>query len=362
MFDNQLVKHAFIAFLIVLGSWFFSKVLKFVLNTFFKKLFAQTKTTLDDRILEVVRGRITTLSIIAGIYIGIREVRKGLTFEEITAHQILDYLNIVLFVVLIFVITRLVSRIIQTTFEWYMDEVAKKTHTDLKPTVAPLTTKILNILLFLIASMILLEHFGVNIGSLLVSLGVGSLAIALAAQETVANMIAGFVILVDQPFRVGDRIKLPSGEEGDVFQIGLRSTRILNYDNNLVVIPNAELVKNRIINFSFPDNVVRILVEVTLAYGTDLDEAKSILINLAKSNAGILKEPQPSVYVMNLGDTGIQLRLVARTADFNKKFDIETSLRDQIYKVFSKAGIEIPYPQRVIHMANSNAAEARQTK
>jgi len=356
MFDSHIIKAIIIAVIIIIASALTGEMLKYLVNTIFKRLFAYTKTTLDDRILAVVRSKVVTLSVIAGFFIGIKVVRQSLSAEDILYQNVLDYLSVALYIILAIVVTRLVSRIIESMFEWYMDEVSAKTQSNITATVAPLTKKIIDILLFLIAGMIVLDHFGINIGSLLVSLGVGSLAVALAAQETVANMIAGFVILIDQPFRVGDRIKLPSGEEGDVYKIGLRSTRILNFDNNLVVIPNSELVKNRLINYSFPGNDVRILVEVRVAYGTDIEKARSILLKLAENHSDILKAPEPSVFFMDFGESGIQLRLSARAPHFDKKFDIETALREQVYQAFTASQIEIPLPQRVISSPNKNEA------
>ncbi len=353
MLQNHTLEHLLYAVAIIIASALLGRIVKFLLNTVFKKLFKHTETSLDDRLLEVIRGRVTTLCIIGGMFIAIKEVKKGLTVEHTTALQSLDYLNIALFIFLVFTLTRLAIKTVQSTFDWYLDEISRKTHAVITPTIAPLTTKILNILLFMIAGMIVLDYFGINIGSFLVSLGVGSLAVALAAQETVANMIAGFVILIDQPFRIGDRIKLPSGDEGDVVQIGLRSTRILNYDSNLVVIPNSELVKNRIINFSLPENNIRIVVEVSVAYGTNLERAKQLLLETATAHEGVSLEPTPTVFVTNLGDSSIILKLFAGTTDFKNKFPIEAALREIIYTQFAKEGIEIPFPQRVIHVKNS---------
>lgn len=353
-------------FLNAVGVLFISLIigqfLKWLLSNLFRRIFSATKTTLDDRMLQVIRPKVTTLSAIIGFYIGLKIVRGGLLATDVTYHHILDYLEVGLYLFLVFVLARLVSRIIETTFEWYTDEVSEKTHSNVTATVAPMMKKIVDLLLFLIAAMIILDHYGVNIGSLLVSLGVGSLAVALAAQDTVANMIAGFVILIDQPFRVGDRIKLPSGEEGDVTQIGLRSTRILNYDNNLVVLPNSELVKNRLINFSYPENSIRIMVEMKVGYGTDVEEARKILLGLARSIPEISDDPPPSVFFMDFADSGILLRLSGRTGHFDRKFEIETSLREKIHAAFRSHGIEIPLPKRVIYREGLNDIQTEKKK
>jgi small-conductance mechanosensitive channel len=192
----------------------------------------------------------------------------------------------------------------------------------------------------------------VSIGSLIVSLGVGSLAIALAAQDTLANMIAGFVIMIDRPYRVGDRIQLPSGEVGDVAEIGLRSTRVLNFDNNFLVVPNAEMVKSKIVNYSYPQESIRAFVDVGVEYGTDIDKAKQTLLNLASNHSYVLKDPAPEVFLIDFGQSAVILRLNMRTDDFKKKWPVETSIREQIYKAFANADIKIPLPQQVVHLAN----------
>ncbi len=352
MFENILLKHLLITLAIIVGSWIIGKGIKILLNIFGKQILTKTKTTLDDRIIEVLRGNATLICVIIGIYVGIKYLNKISTPDDITLNQILYYLQIAIFIIIVLAVARLISRLIEAIFGWYMDEVSRKTQSNLTATIAPLTKKIISIVIFLTGLMIILEHFGVSIGSLLVSLGVGSLAIALAAQDTLANMIAGFVIMIDRPFRVGDRIQLPSGEIGDVTQIGLRSTHILNFDNNHVVIPNAEIIKSRLINYSYPQQEIRALVDVGVKYGTDIAEARKILLDLANNHPDVMKNPIPEVFLIDFAQSAAMLRLNMRTDDFKKKWLVETSIREQIYKAFADAGIIIPLPQQVVHLVN----------
>ncbi|MDI6804697.1 MAG: mechanosensitive ion channel [Bacteroidota bacterium] len=352
MFENKIFSHLLIALIIVVASWIVGKVIKFLLYIFGKKILTKTKTTLDDRIIEVLRGNATLISVIVGVYVGIEHISKISTPDNITLNQILYYLQIATFIIIVLAVARLVSRLIGAIFGWYMDEVSRKTQSNLTATIAPLTNKIISIVIFLTGLMIILEHFGVSIGSLLVSLGVGSLAIALAAQDTLANMIAGFVIMVDRPYRVGDRIQLPSGEIGDVAEIGLRSTRILNFDNNFVVVPNAEMIKSRLINYSYPQQAVRAFIDVGVKYGTDISKARTILLELASNHPEVMKDPAPEVFVIDFASSALILRLNMRTDDFKKKWPVETTIREQIYKTFAEAGITIPLPQQVVHLVN----------
>ena len=358
MMEDPIYKHAFFAILYIVGSAVAGRMLKSLIEIVFRKLDQEGGTTLNNRILEVIQSKIALLVLVAGFSMGIREVRRGLTADNLIPHQILDYCSLVLFIVLVIILAKLVSRLIKATLEWYTEEISVKNRSDISPAILPFTNKLTNILIIFIVVMILLDHLGVNIGGLFVSLGVGSLAIALAAQETIANMIAWFVILVDQPIRIGDRIRLPSGDEGEVYQIGLRSTRILNPDNNLVIVPNGELVKNRILNLSNPDFRTRIVLDVNVAYGTSVEKARSILLNLVDARAAIQKDPPPQVFLTNLGDVAMQLRLVAHTPDFTKKFEIETGLREEMVAAFREAGIEIPLLRYGLGMTKPDESQA----
>jgi small-conductance mechanosensitive channel len=235
-----------------------------------------------------------------------------------------------------------------------MEVHAKKTASTINEAVFPILNRLVMILSLFIAIVISLGHFGVDVSSLLVFLGGGSVAIALAAQETLANMIAGFVIMLDRPFRLGDRIKLPSGEIGDVFEIGLRSTKILDFDNNLIVSPNAELTKTKVINYSYPKNDIRVLVEVRVAYGTSIEQAKEIMVTLARQNADLLKQPEPNVFFSAMGETSCTLQLIGRTDDWKKKGRAENVLREQIYTAFMKEGISSGIAQHVVQLSSPN--------
>lgn len=342
--------HGVMALVIVLAFYLLSRPVKALLGWLGQRLIARTETKLDDMILEVVRKNVRALLVLTGLHIAARELRKGVTGEQLTAHQILDYAEALLYIAVVLLFVKIVLGIVHAFINWYLDRLGDGGGSQLRLTLGPLTNKIMNLVIGLVALIIILDHFGINIGSLLVSLGVGSLAVALAAQDTLANMIAGFVILVDRPFRVGDRIELPSGQTGDVQQIGLRSTRILNFDNNLIIVPNSDLVKGRIINYAYPHNQMRVMLRIGVAYGTDAARVRAILLDIARSHPDILPDPAPEVFFTAMNDSAIEFSLIARASDFTRRFKAECDLREQIYTRFAQEGIEIPFPQRVIHM------------
>ncbi len=313
------------------------------------KITSRTETDLDDRIFGVIKKSVKRLIHVMAIYMAVMHL------DTVVKGTWSVWADGVFFVVVIFFLTLLVSSIISEIFQWYLETVAKKTESTLDDELIPLARRVVNIILYTIALITCLDHFEIDIKALIVSLGVGTLAVALAAQETLANMIAGFVIMVDRPFRVGDRINLPrSNKVGDVIKIGLRSTKILDFDNNVVTIPNAEIVKNDVINFSYPDINIRLKIDVEVAYGSDLDKVKTILVDVVSSFETVLPDPKPAAYLVDFKESGIGMTVVGRVRNYKELWDTLDAARMKIYKEFQKFQIEISFPRRVVYLRENH--------
>jgi MscS family membrane protein len=351
---SELLYHFMMAAILFLAVVIIGWIAKRFLSTVGRNLIARTKSDLDDILLAIVLDKIKWIAVVAGTYLAMQEVTNATSPEDLLVRRLLGYAEGIIFVSFVIVVTTMFIRTSDAVVKHMMEAHARKTMSRLNEALLPLANRVINVILAVIAIIITLDHFGQDVSSLVVSLGVGSLAIALAAQDTLSNMIAGFVIMMDRPFRVGDRIQLPTGEVGDVHEIGIRSTKILDFDNNLVIVPNSELTKSRVVNFSYPAEIVRVVVEVGIAYDADLDKAKYIMTDLAKQNKDILADPAPQVFLVALSDSSVNLRLAARTDDYRKRFLIETELREQIFKAFKEEGVEIPFPQRVVHLHQSD--------
>ncbi len=154
------------------------------------------------------------------------------------------------FVVAIIVLAYWARTIVIALFNWYATRFAGRTRSDLDDAFLPLFRRIASILIWLIALIAVLSYLGININALIATLGVGSLAIALAAQDTIANIISGFLIMIDRPFRVGDEVKLATGEQAIVTSIGIRRSVFRGSDGSTLFVPNIDLAKSRIVNLS----------------------------------------------------------------------------------------------------------------
>lgn len=359
LFKDLIIVDILIVVIIIIASILFGKIVNFISRLILKPIFRKTKTKLDDKILELLIKSDNRIFSIIGLYLGAdyftNRIKSETGLKRLLSSETYNFLigasefvfN-VLFIAAVIVSIYILSKVFNLVMEYYLEKKNLQNTRGTLQDFIPLLKKVFLIILIVIGLLVVLHKFNVNVSGIIVSLGVGSLAIALAAQETLSNMIAGFVILIDRPFREGDRIKLPSGEFGDVYEIGMRSTKILDFDNNLIIIPNSELVKSRIQNITYPDYVSRVVVDVEVAYNSDIALTKSILIDIAKKHPLTLQDFQPNVFVMGFTINGISLRLISRTADYRNVFQMQSDFREEILKRFSENNIEIPYQQVVV--------------
>ncbi len=161
-------------------------------------------------------------------------------------------------------------------------------------------------------------------------------------------MISGFTLMIDRPFRIGDRIQLASGKLGDVADIGLRSTKIRTPENTLLIIPNAELCNSTVLNMAFPDMRSQGRVGVGVGYGSDLAQVKRIMVEVAQEDPDVLKDPPPESFFVSFGDNALQMSLIFWVTDYTKVFQVTDRLNTGIMSRFTRDGITIPYPTRKV--------------
>lgn len=206
-----------------------------------------------------------------------------------------------------------------------------------------------------LALLILLDMLGISITPLIASLGVGSLAVALGLQETFANFFAGIYIVVDRPVRVGDFIRLESGEEGYVSEVGWRNTRIRMLSNAVVVVPNNKMISSTIRNYFLPDKEIAVLVEVGVHYSSDLAKVERVTVDVARgiqrSVPGAVTGFEPFVRYHTLGDSSINFTVILRAKEFVDQYLLKHEFIKALHRCYQEAGIVIPYPIRTLELA-----------
>lgn len=202
---------------------------------------------------------------------------------------------------------------------------------------------------------IVMSSLGISIAPVLTALGIGGLAVALAFKDTLENLFAGIHILLEKTIRVGDFIRLENGQEGFVQDITWRTTRIKTIQNNTVIIPNSKLSQSIVLNYSLPDNKMSLSMTISVSYDSDPEEVERVLIDeFMKSKAEIeeiVEDSNPVVrFNPGFGDSSLDFTLSFQIKHASQQFAALHSLRKRIFKRFKEEGLEIPYPQRVLHI------------
>ncbi len=333
------------AIAILVGSYLGAGLIYFVLEKYVSRLTKATKTTLDDELLLALKRPIYIAAIAFGIYLSLLRIKALNSYSQIIS------LAAVSFFILLGAYT--IARVISTFMLWYAESLADKTHTAIDQRFIPVINKILSIFIYILALVVILDHLGVKVTALVASLGVASLAVALALQDTLANFFAGLYIVLDKPFKPKDLVKLESGEEGTVDEIGWRSTKIKLGTGNILIVPNSTLAKSRILNYNLPIKYTSFSVACGVSYDSDLDKVEKVTIKAAKEilkeTKGGVQDFEPSVRFTAFGDNNIlftvSMKINVEQAD---KAFVTHELMKALIREYKKEGIEISYPVRRI--------------
>ena len=301
------------------------------------RLVAGTRSSLDDEVLKAIRGPIRVLIILIGLYFSLK------TLDNLSS-SIVDVVDTLATVVLILVAAYFVSNLVNALLRWYSRDVAPHTGSQLDDHLIPFFGKLMTAVIYILALLLIMSRFGIQITALVASLGVAGIAVALAAQETLSNVFGAFAILTDRPYKVGDRLLIQGIGQGDVVDVGLRSTRLKTRNDEIMVIPNQQMASSEIINLSMPDSRLRVLIKVGISYKSDVDRACAIMEEIACGNGAVAREPVPRAYVSALGDFAIEITMLVWLADYMKDYVVPDQIYRQILVKFREADIEITYP------------------
>ena len=229
---------------------------------------------------------------------------------------------------------------------------------DQVPGALPVTTlseNLAQLSVVLIGIVLLLKALGLEITPMLTALGVGGLAVALALQDTLSNLFAGFYVAVARQIRLGDYIKLNTGEEGYVSDITWRSTTIRGLGNNMIIVPNAKLAQAIVTNYYLPDKRMSASLQVGVEYGCDSENVERILLDVAiqgaKEISGMLADPAPGVTLdPGFGESGLYFTVGFQVAEFATQFGVRHELRKRILRRFREEGIRMPFPARTVYL------------
>lgn len=334
---------------ILSGSYLAARVISWIVGRLFERTTVRTATSLDDKLVSALKRPLTYALFLLGANVAIERLQvEGRWMQR---------LDTFLFVFGVLILTLALMRAYGIVMAWYTTESVAAREGELAAEFGPFLGKLGKVFLVLIAVITVLERFQVDVRSLVVSLGVGSLAVGLAAQDTLANMFAGFTLMLDRPFKVGERISLSTGEVGDVVAIGMRATRIRTLDDTILIVPNSILVKDRVTNLTQPSRNLTLRINVGVAYGTDLVRAKGLLATAARECSYVEPAREPVVLATQFADFSINLMLICWAKDYEQAGLAGSALREAVHAAFAREGIEIPFPiRKVLHEGPAGSA------
>jgi len=234
-------------------------------------------------------------------------------------------------------------------------KIAHQTENKIDDIIFELLARFSGFIILATALVISLDFLGVNVIPFIAGAGIAGVAIGFAAKDTLSNLIAGILLIIDRPFEIGDRIEVwsaPAGTStwGDVIDIGLRATKIKTTDNIVIIIPNNEIMLRDIINYTTISGKIRVRINIGIAYDAELQKAKDIILKVADSAAWVAKNPAPKVVVRNFGESSVDLQLRVWIDDARKRMDTISLITDRVKVAFDEQGVEIPYPKRDIYI------------
>jgi small-conductance mechanosensitive channel len=210
-------------------------------------------------------------------------------------------------------------------------------------------TRITHYLIMIIGAVVAFQFIGIDLTGLAIILGFLSVGIGFGLQNITSNFVAGLILLLERPIKVGDRIMV-GNQEGDVVEINMRSTTIRTLNNVAVIVPNSEFVSAKLENWSYGDETVRMDVNVGVSYESDLETVVRSLTEVAAEHPEVLKNPAPDVLHIGFGDSAWNMRLRVWLGDSQRHLEVQSEINCAIVRKFQQNRVEIPFPQRDLHV------------
>ena len=311
-----------------------ANITSYIISKIFAALASKTSSLLDDTITRLLRFPVYWTVIQLGLLAALMLVKLPETPTYIIGNIIISVITIVWSV--------FATRTLRTIIKAISSRATE--NSVIRPQTLPLFNNIASIVVLIAATYLIFTSWNIDMTAWLASAGIIGIAVGFAAKDTLANLFAGIFILADSPYKIGDYVVLEGGERGKVTHIGIRSTRILTRGDVEVTIPNAIIGNTSVVNESGgPHEKYRICVPVGVAYGSDIDQVRAILMQVAEQEKEVCDDPGPRVRFRRFGNSSLDFELLSWIYNPEFKGRVIDSLNTTIYKRFMSEGIEIPY-------------------
>ncbi len=329
------------AFAIIVGALIVGKILYWIFQNTARRLTAKTKTRLDDIILDMVEEPIVVIITVLGFWYAF----NTLTFES---EKVGEFISHAMVAAITLSVAWLFARLVDSLIQEYLVPLTEKTENDLDDHLLPILRKGAKLTIWILGIIVALQNAGYDIAALLAGLGVGGLALAIAAQDTVANIFGSATIFADRPFSINDRIRI-NGHDGVVKEIGIRSTRIETRDGPIVSIPNSKFTGSAVENVSAGTGR-RVILNLGLIYDTtaeQMEKAMEILGEITAATEGVLDNV--NISFSSYGDSAMVIRSAYFVAIDSSYRGVQSAVNMEVLKRFGAEGLEFAYPTQTLY-------------
>lgn len=334
-----------IALLIILGVYVVSKLAYWIFGNIIKKITSRTQTKLDDLLVDMLEKPIILGITVSGLWYGIHWLNFPDTINE--------WVNKGFFLVIALAVTWVIARVADALISEYLVPLADNTESDVDDNLIPIVKKGLRYVIWSLGIIVALNNAGYNVGALLAGLGIGGLALAMAAKDTVANVFGGITIFTDKPFKIKDRIVI-NGFDGNVEEIGIRSTKLRTLDGRIVTIPNSKFTEGFVENItSEPSRKIK--VNIGLVYETtaeQIEKAIELLAEIVKNNPSV--EAEFNTSFNNFGDSSLGILFIYNIKKGEDIFNVQTAVNLEIKRKFEQNKLKMAFPTRTIYTKSLN--------
>ena len=325
---------------ILIGSFILVKILYWIFSNVFKRITSKTKTNIDDVLLDKLEKPLTYLVLIGGYWIAIHFLKFNETISSV--------LENVAYLALVLDLTTIFSRIFDALVSEVIMPLSEKSESSFDNQLIPVIQKGVRSIIWVLGIIIGLDNIGFDITAMIAGLGIGGLALALAAQDSVKNIFAGIMIFLDKPFRLNDRIQI-NGHDGSVEEVGLRSTRIRTLEGRIVTIPNCTFTDNSVINVT-SQPALKVKLNLGLTYDTNeeqMQNAINILEEIVKDQPQI--KDDFAAGFNGFGDFSLNILFIYYVKPEGHWLDTQTLVNKEILRRFNKEGLEFAFPTQTIY-------------
>jgi MscS family membrane protein len=314
-------------------------ILRWILRLLLSSWIQRTQTELDDILIKALRKLVTYSIPLIGLMVALTPLALP---TPVPQRLLFSLLSVLLLISAI--------RLVHDVSGWLEKTWVDRTESTLDDGLLPLVRKATKTVVFILGALLILRQWDVQVGPLLGALGIGGLAIGLALNSSLSNIFGGIQLILDRSLNVGDKITIESGETGVVLDVGLRSTKMRTYENEVIYVPNSALANARVKNFTKPDATIRVTVDFGVAYGSNVARVKQIVLDAISRLEDIMEEPAPQVLFLKMSDFSLDMSARVWVDDYDEQFGKKLEMTELVYDTLVENDIEIPFPTSTVHV------------